>query len=493
MRTSMALSEDGKRIAFGSNRLEVRSLDGKELWTVALPVEGDVNYIELGSTALRFGLGLGQAIARWDFLAGSEVTTELTLPGRWMGRTKRGDLVFRRDLPALTVMEGGSVVASWPTQPWVEVTAISPSGERVAYLETSRFSGTIVVHDLATGARLESARFDAPTALTWLDDHTLAYGTGTLEQPRIYRVEVTATGFGTPVEIYGIDVGWFGQLRAHGTSLFATEMHPSTRVRVIDRSTKQTSVHDLDNATGGAALGWTGPDEYLTWNRDTRRVDRRRGLQIDLTRIALDGEPANATLADDTLIVTLRRPRGREAIALSRTDGTQLWRHGDHLTLAVRCANDEHAPCFAVRSSERGETVVTLDPRTGELGTTALWTGPVEDIAVSADGKRLLVASASRVITEIDPAGKQLATHESPLTTIRSVAYDPTGGILVGGTWSRNNYQVGRVVGDKFHILSQADDDLMSLVRPSRDGRSVLVLARVFSPEVWRLELPAVR
>ncbi|MBL0217588.1 MAG: protein kinase [Myxococcales bacterium] len=486
-RTGMSVSPDGKRIALGSNRLEVRGLETADLWSAALPVDADVSHMELGEDSVRFALRNRENVGLWRYLAGAEIESDQPLGGRWMGRTARGDLTFRLTTSVLAIVEGGSEVTSWPTRTRVDVTAISPSGRRVAYLQATRFTGEIRVRDIDTGSEVSSGILEAPTAITWIDDRMIAYGTGTLEQPRIHRAEVTAQGFTGASEVYGIDVGWFGELTSRNGVIYAIEMHPSTRARIVERARDRSAAHDLDNATGGAALAWTSDDEFLTWNRDTHRIDRRSGLQVGVTKLAVDGEPANATLSDDTLIVTLRGNAGRSVVALSLSTGALLWRHSDKQTVAVRCASDRHPPCFAVRSTDGSERLVTLDPHTGELGTTQITTGAFEDVAVSDDGKRLLLAAPAAVIPEIDLTGKVIAQYKSPLTNIRSVAYDPRGGILVGGTLTRNNYQVGRINGKAFELVTQTDDDILSLVRPSKDGSRVLVLARVFAPEVWRI------
>ena len=489
MRTGMAISKDGKRIALGSNRLEVRSLDSSDIWSTALPTGSDVAYIELDGDELRFAVREATEVGVWHYTKGPEIVPGRELSGRWYGRTALGDLVYRNTKGDLFITDGKREVTSWPVAADIDVTSVSPNGNRVAWLETTRFSGRIVVRDLDTATQVASEVLDAPTAIAWLDDRALAYATGTLEHPRILRTEVTASGFGKPTELYGTDLGWFGDLRAHDGNLYVMEMHPTTRARVVERTADGRAAHDLDNATAGAALAWIGDAEFLTWNRDTHRVDRRTSERVDLTELAVEGEPANATIADDAVIVALRGNEGRRVVAMSMTDGQPLWRHEDKQTLAVRCANDRHPPCYAIRSGGGDEQLVTLDPRTGELGITPLYRGKFEDVAVSDDGKRLLVSPRSAQVFELDDTGKVIATYDTTLTNIRSLAFDPRGGILVGGTLARNNYQVGRVgaVGAKFEILSQADDDILSLVRPSRDGSRILVLARSFAPEIWRI------
>ena len=72
---------------------------------------------------------------------------------------------------------------------------------------------------------------------------------------------------------------------------------------------------------------------------------------------------------------------------------------------------------------------------------------------------------------------------------MRSVAYDREGGFLVAGTLVRNKFQVGRLGDGQLGVIAEAENDLLSLVRPSADGRRILVHARIYSPVLWELPL----
>jgi hypothetical protein len=61
---------------------------------------------------------------------------------------------------------------------------------------------------------------------------------------------------------------------------------------------------------------------------------------------------------------------------------------------------------------------------------------------------------------------------------------------MAAGTRVRNTFQVGRVLDGKFIPVSQAENDLLSLVRPTADGARVLILSRVYAPALWELTLP---
>ena len=482
VRTGIALSKDGTRLALSSDRLEVRNLEGTERWSAPLSPGTIMIALEVDGDSVLFSRRHTNALERWAYASDGAITTEISnLDGEWLAHTARGELVINgRDL---LLVDHGHELERWRFEDgFGGGIAVSPDKRRFAYIETERFAGRIIVRDVDTDRVLRSETIESPTALAWRDDSTLVYGSGTLAQPRILQMDVGAQGFGTPREIYGIDMGWFGRLAARGDRIYALELHPSPRARLVDRA-KAAQAQDFD--TESVALGWTATGEILVWSRSTERIERR-GTSVELTKAALDAEPASATTTGDIVIAALRRPQGREAIARSLTDGHLLWRHDDEKTLGVRCASDRHPPCFAIRTGDKDE-IVSLDPNTGTLGSKPIYTGKVEDIAVNEDGTRLLVASSEPTIRELDATGAAVAVYKTPLTSIRSVAYDPEGGILIAGSKVYNNYQVGSLRDGTFTLLVQADDDILSLVRPSPDGTRIEVLARVYSPEMWEL------
>lgn len=57
----------------------------------------------------------------------------------------------------------------------------------------------------------------------------------------------------------------------------------------------------------------------------------------------------------------------------------------------------------------------------------------------------------------------------------------------MASTAVRNSFQAGRLVGGELAVLVQAENQLLSFVRPSPDGKRVLVLARVYAPAVWEM------
>ncbi len=504
LRTAIAMSPDGKRVALGSDRIEVRELGGPMVWSTPVPTHDDVVHLELRGDEVWFSLRLTRSIHRWRYTTTDPIDVVASYgEGRWHGDTLYGRIIAKASPErAVTVNSNGREVRRWPVRMTTDLVVPSPRGDQLAYLESDRFSGRIVIQDLARNRTFESAPLESPTALAWQDDHTLLYATSKADEPRLQRVRIEADGLGQPHEIYRAASGWFAELAVHGNQVMFTEMSPASRARLVERS-GQMMVRDLDVARITVALGWPRrandqaddqdadqPGELLTWSRSNRRVEKHAlgGAHV-ATSIELPREPMNATLAGDVVIAAMRGSRGRELIAHSLATGKLLWRHAAGETLAVRCAGDQAPPCFALRSIAGRERILGIDAATGITDDRVVFEGNFEDIAVNAAGDRLLVPLTPEV-HEIDTAGRVLARHPTPLTTIRAIAFDPAGGLLVGGTLRRNAFQVGRVHDGAFTVLAQAENDLLSLVRPSSDGARVTILSRVYTPVLWNLVLP---
>lgn len=351
----------------------------------------------------------------------------------------------------------------------------------------TRFRSRLLVRDLERDTLLELTVPLSITALAWSDERTLLYATGNQEDPTIHRIAVGTKTLGEPVELYRVPRGWFSGIQVRGDRMWINQLQPSPRSRIVERA--GTSATVLDGDRSAVALGWISSSELLSWSGSSQRIEFRDYMNVPrATKAMLDGEPANATIAGDLVIASLRRNAGRETTAVSFTTGQLQWSHRDLKTFAVRCAGDRRRPCYAIRTADREDELVTIEPTTGELGTQPLYRGPIEDVAVSADGARLALA-VGNTVRELDAAGNVLAEHPTELSKIRTVAFDPRGGFLVGGAGHRNNYSVAQLVDGKLIPLANSDDELLFLVRPSEDGARVLYLARGYAPELWRVDL----
>ncbi|MDQ3338639.1 MAG: serine/threonine protein kinase [Myxococcota bacterium] len=487
LKTRIAITPDGKRMVLASDRIEVRELEGTRTWTSSLPGLNDVSQLTVTNDHVMFGMRGLQSVQRWRYATDSQFESVLESRGAWVGQTTVGHLFYRIG-HGVSIHDGTRIVREWPIPKIAELFVISPNKERVAILEADRFSGEIVVRDAARDVELRSSRIENPTALAWQDDRTLLYATGTTENPTIFRMAVTDR-FGVPERLYTLDRGWFGELAAAGGRVYFIEMAPKSRARVVDRATQFT--RELDASTVGAAMAWTGDDEFLTWHRTTGRIERRTiAGTLVLTEIKLAGEPANATLAGDTVIAAVRGAGGRALVAHSLSTGKRLWSHPPSTMLAIRCADDRQPPCFALRHTGGVDQLVAIDPTTGVTSTTVLHQGAIEDLAVNEAGDRIILAMRTGPMFELSTDGTELAKYPTPFVTVRSVSYDRGEGFLIAGTLVRNTFQVGRLVDGQLTVIAHAENDLLSLVRPSRDGKRVLVHARVYAPVLWELPLP---
>jgi hypothetical protein len=247
---------------------------------------------------------------------------------------------------------------------------------------------------------------------------------------------------------------------------------------------------DFDGAGVAAPIAWLEDGAFLAWNRSSHHVERHSPHDaVTPTPLVLDGQPANATMAGDTLIVSTRGDDGRTTVAYSLTSGAVLWRHDDHRTHAVRCAGDHAAPCYALRLGNGADHILRINPATGELSQVVYEGERLEDLAVAPNGTNLVIASMAHCnLISLDLETATSTFGRLPLTSTRSVAFDVDGAVLVTGTVSGNRYESGHVAADgTYTSLVRTENDIMSLIRPAPDGKHVLLLARSYVPAVYEL------
>lgn len=490
LRTRVSLSSDGKRIALGGSRLEVRDVDGAGYWSTALGDGNELSAIELDGDVVYFGHRDERGMWSWRYRteAAPQPPAE-SLPGRWWGRSVKGNVIFvPGEHPSLRVVERGNEIVTWDVAREIEILELSPDRTRIAYLDGHRFDQRLVIRNLVTGRDLSIGPEPGFTAVAWRDDATLLYAVGTIEKPTIYQVPITATGVGTAVVLHQLEAGWIGSLAATRDRVMYVEMGLSSRTRLLERPALAS--RDFDPAAVAAPLAWIASDSFLAWNRSSRRIEKHSvNAPLGSTGIVLPSEPANATLAGDVLITSLRVNEGRNTVAFSLATGKQLWLHDDAKTFVVRCDGDTKPPCFAVRLGAGHDRIQRIDPLTGALGEVVYETERVEDVAVDEQGNHLVITSTLNPnILDVDlrAASTSAPKRRLPLTSLRSVAVDPTGGVLATGTFTRNTYQAGHVdANGTYTVLSQTENDILSVIRPSSDGRRILLLSRSYSPWLW--------
>ncbi|MBP6633937.1 MAG: serine/threonine protein kinase [Kofleriaceae bacterium] len=505
----IAIAPSGRRIAVSNlTRLDVRDLETGAVWS--LPISDGqwgrrVQFLDDDTVLFVIGHERDQ-LARWHLAEPAAHPIATLSAGEWLGRMLDGDIVRvtdERGTQTLRVIgaDGTERFSIPTTEAVITLAAVSPDGRRFAFIEGVRFAGRIAVADLATRSIHRSTLIPELTAVTWAGDRHLVYAVGTLIEPTIHRVEFTADGFSPPRELYRRARGWFGQMAGSAERVIFTDTAPTFRGYV--QAQAAAPARPLDAATVAATLGWSARGELLTWNRTTGRVEvtGADGLIRPLPP-SLDADPANATRADDVLIAALRRPDGRQLVAVDLGSGAERWRAATGTLFAVRCADDAHPPCFAISDLpatgastdpvDTDQVVTSIDPATGALGPVVHRASELSDLAVSPDGTRLAVFERERRLVEVEVATRALHELTVPLSTLRSLAYGAAGSLIVGGTHTGSRYRILAIDrAGQTTVLAEHDSEMLALARPSPDRTALAYTARTFSPTLYELRWPA--
>jgi tRNA A-37 threonylcarbamoyl transferase component Bud32 len=489
----LALSPRG-RLAIGTDRLEVRELASPQPARQLTPVPLAGHWVRGlqfdGDDVVRWSVSEVHGVSRWDLARGSAPIVEPNVSaGTWIASLDSGDLVQRdatTTTTTLALVHGDHTLRALPLDPGNEQVAVSPSRRRFAYGVGDRFSERLAVEDATGEHTWRSPPVADLSAFAWLDDHTLIYASK--NSPTIEAIDVD--GDAPPRTVHRMSVGFVGQLVANATTIIYKMIDPTTRVRLIGRN--PTSVRELDPSVA-AELGWTADGSYVIWHQSTHALERvaKDGARTPLAA-QLEHEPANATFAGNLALVAERGVGGRELVALDVSTNRVAWHDPLGKSIAARCAHDLAPPCFVARrddeAAERYE-IVPIDPRSGAKIGAPVYRGALEDFAVSGDGHRILVAEGRSVLLELDDGGARLDTYDlaHDLLRIRSVAYDPLGGMLIAGSGSVGNYMLGHYDGTTFTVFDEAGDELLSLVRPSPVTDQVLAQGRTWSASLWQL------
>ncbi len=492
LHASLALSPGG-RLAIGTDRLEVRELAAPQhVSPPSPPLDGHwIRGLQfVGEDVVRWSVPELKGVTRWDFAHRSAPIFEPSVSaGMWLAAMESGDLVQRdgtTTTTTLALVRGDHTLRAWPLDPGNEKVAVSPSRRRFAYLVGDRFRERLVVDD-ATGERTwRSPAVADLSAFAWLDDHTLIYASR--NEPTIEAIDVDRDT--PPRTVHRMNAGFVGQLVANATTIIYMMIDTTTRVRLIGRN--PTSVRELDPSVA-AELGWTADGSYISWHQTTHALERvaKDGTYVPL-KAQLEQEPANATFAGDLALVAERGAGGRKLVAIELSTGHVAWSDRPGKSIAARCAGDLAPPCFVARRDDEAAEhyeIVPLDPRNGATIGAPVYRGALEDFAVSGDGHRILVADGRDVLLELEAGGARVGafTLSPDLLRIRSVAYDPLGGMLIAGSGSVGNYVLGHYDGTTLTVFDVAGDELLALVRPSPVTDQVLAQGRTWSASLWQL------
>ena len=489
----LAVSPDGRRVALATpDRIDVRDLDGGATWSrfaAGRPIHR-VEFVD--ADHLRFGHTLPFAVVDWT--PATDATRELwQRPGweRWLGQLDGQDVVARQrpggwtlGLAAAGAAEVRELVA---LDGQVPVAVSAPDRRRLALLLERRYDGQVAI--LGTGGVVaRSPWIPALTAVHWLDDRTLIYATGTVDRPTLWAAAIVGDGLGPPRQLYQRPRGWFGQLAVAGDRVLFIDSGATFRCRVIDRAGGAAAARELDPAAVGATLAWLDEATFVTWNRASGQLERHQLTgPVGATPARLDGEVVSATRADDVIIAALRRDAGRELVAVSLTDGRELWRKPPGWGRGVRCAADATPPCAVIHDGEGDDQQLTwIEPRTGAVGAPFAARGRIDDVALGPGGGEVWIADGSRQLKRLAGGSGAVTEVEIGLAP-RALAVDPRGGVLVTGTRVVTQYVLARVDGTTTEELMQSRDDLLFLPRPSPGGGAISVMGRLFLPALFEL------
>ncbi|MBL8624146.1 MAG: protein kinase [Myxococcales bacterium] len=493
----LAISPDGRRVALATpERIDVRELDGARTWSrfeATRPVDR-VEFVD--AERLRFGQAPPLGVSEWTLA--TDASRELWRRpdwDRWLGQLDGQDVLARKRDGRWTVglVVGDAVRELAALEAPAPVAVGSPDGHRLALLLERRYDGQLAIVGPG-GVEARSAWIPALTAVHWLDARTLIYATGTVDQPTLWAATVDGATLGPPRRLYQRARGWFGQLAVAADRVLFIDSGATFRCRVIDRRGAAASPRELDPAAVGATLAWLDEATFVTWNRASGLLERHQlAGPVGATPARLDGEVVNATRADDVIIAALRRDTGRELVAVSLTDGRELWRRPPGFGRGVRCTDDAAPPCAVIHDGEGDDqSLAWIDPRTGEVGATFGARGRVDDVALTRGGAEALIADGTRQIKRVDLASAAVTAIEMTMVP-RALAADPRGGVLVTGTRVITQYVLARVDGATTEELMQSRDDLLFLPRPSPGGGAISVMGRLFLPALYELPRRALR
>ena len=488
MQAAVALSPDGTRVVVGDNGIEVRELDGPRHWNLA--TSRRVTSVQvIGDTVLYAMRDPDERLA-WQY----ETTKPPALQQRdtdqiWLGSTVLGELYLASDRQRFELRAGERVVQTWTAPVRIAQVALSPSRKKMAYIEDRRAAGTPVVRDLETQEVIAGAPVVELTALAWRDEHTLLLAASDTSGAALFQVEL-GEHFGEPHLVLRPAIPAVTRLLSAGDAVYAIGIDPTPRGRMIQMASKLSN--DLEPSTATVPLAWLDDRTFYVWNRRAGRVDLRDATSVlASTAMELTAEPVNATLTPSRLIVTVRATGGRIALGFPRDGHGEPWRLPE--IHAVRCALDRAPPCFVARTIGDRERISPLDPETGTLTGPPIYEGVVEDFAVGEGGAELAIVGPTALITHLAVAGRTTTTTETGLAALRTIAHMPGGGFVIGGTLHSTTYRLAVLVEGKEAPMTQTENELIALARPSQDGTSVTVLVRRFNSSLYRLRSPLAR
>ena len=494
-----ALSPSGKRVTYGShNRLEVRELESGRRWThtawLAWPYTVEFPTDDIVMFAETLPAQNQQRMVRWNLLTDTTEQVGPAITRSWIGTFEDGS-VWIRDVRARALVVStptGDIALPSKSERPVRIFAISSDHRRLVFVESTQDGEHLRLVEGMRGRTFTSPVVDI-TAVTFLDPSTVLYASGSLDGSRLYRMPIGEGAFGRPEAVFTTPPsGWLGTLSSSGGRLVGSWVSSSFESRLHERA----SHHDrlLDKVAVSAPLGWRDTVSYWAFNNATRQIERHSSMSNELpviTAINLSGDPANATQVDELLIITLRGGDGRQVFAFHPDEAKPRWTAARGALAFVRCAGDRVSPCVAGKRSASGNVVlVRIDPTTGVLGEQLSDEADIADAAIDAPGGSLAWVVDNSEVHEkpLQPGGRaQVVTPRR--SGIQTIAYDPTGGILIGSNTAEGR-SIVRLSEGRVDPVVNVGQTILSMVRPSPDGTQLLYRVRTLTSDLVEIRLP---
>jgi serine/threonine protein kinase len=492
-----ALSPSGARVAYGSrDRIEVRDLGTGQRWTrpawmgwpftVEFPDDETVMFTEPRPHGT-------SGRVRWNLATDTLEHIPGELARYWIGNALEGSVWMPDQNARAFEIETPNGIVQLPSesQRSLRLFSISPDGRRIAFVEHTPAGEALRIVEGSRGPTF-SKRLDDVAAITWFDSDHVLYATGTLDGSVLTRAKITADGFGPPEALFHTGPGgWLGTLASRNGRIVGSWIMSSFESRLHERRA-HTERH-LDKVAASAPLGWRDVVTYWVFNNATRQIERHSRQVSQLPTVAaltLPSDPANATMAGDLLIVTLRAGEGREVIAFDPAEKTPRWTAPKGALRFVRCAGDRAAPCIAGKQHPSGTvSVVKIDPLTGTLGEELVPAGEISDAAIDTLGGKMAWAVDNMNLHVRTLDGSEPDQLLDPKRSgLLSLAFDPTGGILASAT-SHDGRVIFRYLDGRTETVANAGPTIISLIRPSPDGTHLLYRARTLTSDLIEIRL----
>ena len=513
--TGIAVSPSGRRLAYvGLGRVVVEDLLSKREWSLSTCVPWPASPQFLSDDALLF-LGCTQTPlsaqrTQWDVATGvvsPDVSTVRCNGCYWLARIGDMDFFVTKEPPGHALLHSAhvDVDVAIDSRSGVDTISVAPDQKHLAFVDSTKFTGAIRIIDRSGQRVASSPNMAAPTAITWLDDTTVLYATASASDKReqLMRAVATTEGLRHPVEVYRrpSNDGWIGGLACGGSRLFAKLLESSFVTGIIDRGTAR-EITTMDPETSSAPLAWTDATSFWTWNRGTGHVEWHHvdDKTPTITATILDGDPANATRAGAMLIASLRSDGGRRIAAYVVGEAAPRWTTAVGELVFVRCAGDAAPPCIAGKQLDGSVVELRrIDVTTGALGEIVVpAAAALEDAAISVDGSTIVWNASGhvwwRAFQNPDAAPQELhVDSDADVASIHTLAIEPNGNIvlnMIQRSAQRNRVLITAPRDGAPEQLVRSPSQILSLARPSPDGKFMLYRARSFSSDIVELHLP---